>query len=72
MNAAITALVTEYRNELRSHTRYVPPSSVRISNRPRTLSTKWFSSANHSPNPLKRSLVCLVEATISQNSGSAK
>ena len=27
------ALVTEYSAELRIHTRYVPPSSVRVANR---------------------------------------
>ena len=64
--------MTEYSAELRIHTRYVPPSSVRVANRSRTFWKKWKSSANHSPNVLNRSLVCLVEATTSQNSGNRK
>jgi hypothetical protein len=64
--------VTAYRNELRIHTRYVPPSSVRVAKRSRTFWKKWKSSANHSPNEPKRSFVAFVDATTIQNSGSRK
>jgi hypothetical protein len=41
-------------------------------NRSRTFWKRWKSLPNHNPNVLKRSLVCLVEATNSQISGKAK
>ena len=71
-SAAATALVTEYSAELRIHTRYVTPSSVRVENRSRTFWSRWKSWANQSPNEPKRSPMDFVEAMNNQKSGSRK